>query len=757
MDDWFNQLERLTSDPARQAGGVGTEQSRIVEQTTALLQALAAEQPLLLILDDLHWMDASSAALLFHLSRRIRESPILLIGTYRPEDVAVGHAKSEHPMESLASELKRMFGDIWIYLNRIQRVERRQFVDALLDCTPNRLSEFFRQALFRQTEGHALFTVELLHDMQTRGDLVQDQDGFWIERPDLDWTTLPVKVEGAIEKRVDRLDDMLREALLVASVVGEEFTAEVVGHILNVSVRELLQRFSNELSRQHRLIQEEGMQRIEGRRLTHFRFRHILFQSYLYNCTSEAERVYLHEEIGETLQTLYGDDTEGIDAVLAHHFQMAELHEQASHYLLQAGQRAIRLSSYDEAIAHLKKGLTVLDKLPNNHKSARLKLPLLLQLGQAFTHTQGYTSTDLERTLTHARHLCQEYNETTDLCRILPTLVSMLSKQGNCAKAYDEAKEFRTLAESVEAPDARLNAYTMLSTVLGQRGELEQARQYREECIARTAHYETESISFAGKNFRVGTLANLAVLIMNLGYPDTARTRIEHALAFARESRTHYGTTVALIMGAEIYMERVELSKAEEYIEQALHLCSEFGFPYWAARARAVKGQLYVEQRRSGEGLSLLQQALDEYQRMGVRAEVPNWMGSIAKAHIQREEFETGLRMIEDAFRLMDETGECCWETQLAMTKSHLLAAAGQPAEIESCLKRAIEAAQRQQARWCELLATMSLVGLWQQQDRATEAYQMLTHIYNWFTEGFDTVDLKHASRLMDQLKDSSG
>lgn len=349
--EWLDQLKELTERKEASGAGVGLEQGRIFDQYTKVLNALAAQRPLMLFIDDLHWADVSSISLLFHLGRRIGESRILVIGAYRPEDVAVGRAGKAHPLESVASEFKRYFGDIWVDLGQVAGSEGRQFMDALLDTEPNRLGEAFRQALFRRTEGHPLFTVELLRNMRARGDLLQDEEGQWIEGSALDWGALPVRVEGVIEKRIDRLGTKLRDVLTVASVEGEDFTAQVVACVQDIPERQLLGTLSRELGKKHRLVREREEGQVGDQRLSRYRFTHALFQQYVYNQLSAGERRLLHREIGEVLETLYGDQVEDIAVQLGHHFMQGEAWEKAYHYLAYSGERARQAHANHEAIA----------------------------------------------------------------------------------------------------------------------------------------------------------------------------------------------------------------------------------------------------------------------------------------------------------------------------------------------------------------------------------------------------------------------
>ncbi|MFQ5343278.1 MAG: hypothetical protein ACE5F6_17195, partial [Anaerolineae bacterium] len=412
---WLNHLDRLTERKSAFGDSSSLDQSRIFQQYTDVLKALATQQPLILVLDDLHWVDGSSAGLLFHLARRIGENRILIVGTYRPEDVTLGQNGDRHPVEGIASEFKRYHGDIWVTLGQAVNGEGRAFVEALLDAEPNRLGEEFRQALFQHTGGHPLFTVELLRDMRERSDLVQDEEGQWIEGPALDWSILPARVEGVIEKRIRRLDPGLQEALTVACVEGETFTAQVVARVCGVNERDLVRRLARDVDRQHRLAWEQGIERVGGQRLSIYRFRHNLFQQYLYRDLSATEREFLHEDVGNALEALYGDQAEEIAVELARHFQAAGIPEKAIHYLYQAGTRAIRLSANDEAIAHLTRGISLLGTLPATPERSRQELDLRIALGEA-QRNAGQIAAAME-TFQQAAGMARTVGGSEDLAR----------------------------------------------------------------------------------------------------------------------------------------------------------------------------------------------------------------------------------------------------------------------------------------------------------------------------------------------------
>ncbi|MGB3714247.1 MAG: AAA family ATPase, partial [Candidatus Promineifilaceae bacterium] len=278
------------------------EQGQLFEQVSEVLRAVAQVHPILLLLDDLQWADGGSINLLFHLGRRLTGSRILIVAAYRPEEVALGREGERHPLQPVLDEFKREFGDVWIDLNEI---EGDEFVEAFLDSEPNRLSQKFRETLYQHTQGHALFTVELLRDLQEEGDLVKDEDGYWIESPSLEWQNLPARVEGVIEARIGRLEDELREILTVAAVEGENFTVQVVARVQQLQERRLLHTLSQELDRRHQLVRERQGLQLAGRYLSRYRFAHALFQRYLYNDISEGERRLLHGEVARILEELY--------------------------------------------------------------------------------------------------------------------------------------------------------------------------------------------------------------------------------------------------------------------------------------------------------------------------------------------------------------------------------------------------------------------------------------------------------------------
>jgi tetratricopeptide (TPR) repeat protein len=391
---------------------VDLDQEKIFAQYADVLSALAQEHTLILILDDLHWADSASLNLLFHLARKLQDSRVLIIGTYRPDDVALGRGGERHPLEPLVNELKRYHGEIVIELDTAQASEGRAFVDALVDSQPNQLETAFRQQLFAKTEGHPLFTVELLRNLQERGDLIQDARGRWIESATLDWNALPARVEGVIEERIGRLTADLRESLNIGSVMGYDFYAQVVARVQDLKERELLKDLGRELDRRHNLVHEQGETKVGKQFLSIYRFAHALFQQFLYNDLSVGERRLIHHDVAAALETLVEGHTDTTAVQLARHYAEAGNEAKAAEYEIQAGDASRRAFAYPEARYHYRRALEMLASLEQTTSVIRTRLDTTIKYVDIALNSDAIF--DLFARLQEAESLLQELPVPTD-------------------------------------------------------------------------------------------------------------------------------------------------------------------------------------------------------------------------------------------------------------------------------------------------------------------------------------------------------
>ncbi len=365
---WLSRLSKIIGQKASVSSAANLQQSDLFEQFSRVVQSVAQKHPLLVVLEDLHWADSGSISLLCHLGRRIEGSRVLILGAFRPTELALARDGKRHPLEAAIHAFGRSFEDLAIDLGCDGDIA---FVEALLDTEPNKLSRTFRKKLHHLTQGHPLFTIELLRRMQERRFIVKDKDEHWVEGPSLDWETLPARVEGIIGERLGQLSERLRGILDVACVEGETFTAEIVGRVMEMSEFEIIQALSNELEKRFRLIHALGIRKINRQRISTYRFRHILFQKYLYGNLDVVERAYKHERVGYELEKLYGTHASEISVQLAHHFRRAEVPERTIHYLEKAAERALRGYANQEAVDFLREIESLAGRLKPPYGAAR--------------------------------------------------------------------------------------------------------------------------------------------------------------------------------------------------------------------------------------------------------------------------------------------------------------------------------------------------------------------------------------------------
>jgi DNA-binding SARP family transcriptional activator/predicted ATPase len=758
--DWLARLEELVGRQASIPGNPSLRRSNLFEQYTRVLRMLAQQRPLLLVLDDLQWADASSSSLLFHLGRRLEGSRVLIVGAYRPTGMALGYLASpplaggieggqqQHPLASIITEFKRRFGEIEIDL---EQAEGRRFVDAFLDEVPNRLSESFREMLTRQTGGHPLFTSELLRGMQERGDLIQNRAGQWVEGPALDWETLPPRVEAVIAARIERLPEPLRQAVQVASVEGETFTAEVVAQALATDAQEMVKRLSEKLDRQHRLARAQGLQRVGVDRLSTYRFRHILFQRYLYNSLDPVERARLHEEVGTALEGL----CEGAEVApqLARHFEEAGIVEKAVEYLHQAGERATRMSAHEEAIAHFRRGLALLEGLPEGRERDLAELMLQVGLAAPMHAARGFTSPELNDVYARARELCRRLGDAPQLFSILIALVIVYGNRAEHREACEIARKVLDSAEQVGNPAFMSPAHYGFGWNLMFLGELDQGRAHLEQavnCYSRE-HHRSHVLLYA---YDCGVIArsSLAWALWFLGYPNQALEQMQGSLTLAEALVHPPSLALAQGLGCVLHAVRRDAQAVRELAEACIHLSNERGFPYSLGMGVIFRGWALAQQGQVEEGSGKMHQAMTQAQSMGIGVGHPHRLILLAQIYGNSGRVGEGLELLAEALDISRRTGECVYDAEIHRVKGELLLLQGAEAGAEASFQRAIEVARGQDAKSWELRATTSLCRLWQEQGKHKKARRELAAIYGWFSEGFDTADLQEAKALIEEL-----
>ncbi len=754
--EWLSRLRDLVEHHKVRTASPSPQQSDLFRQYARVLQVLAKRTPIVLVVDDLQWADLGSISLLFHLGRNLAGCRILVVGAYRPEEVALGRAGERHPLGRIVSEFQRDFGDIMVDLSQ---TDRGRFVDELIDSEPNRLGSDFRQTLLRQTNGHPLFTVELMRGMQERGDLVQDTAGRWVEGSSLEWEALPARVVAVIAERIDRLAGPLHAVLRVASVEGEVFTAEVAARILAAGEREILELLSNVIDRKHRLIRAYSITRVDGQRLSRFRFRHILYQRYLYGDLGEVERVYLHEQVATVLENLHELQDETLASLplaiqLAHHFQGARIAEKALHYLHQAGDKAVQLSAYQEGIAHLKGSFDLLMSQPEVPQRARKELDLQLSLGLAWTGIKGTSSEEVFQTLTRARELCQKLGEKHQLCRVLGGLSIFYYVRVQYHQAKSHAKECLILAEQLGDPLLVMLGDWCLGVVTFYMGQFETARAHLERVVAsyEPDRHHLSFLALRGMDPGPSSLAYLACCLWSLGYPDRAQQVSRDALTMARALGHPFSLAdVVCYAGCLHSAMRRDVGALKETADELIRLSAE-SVPVWSATSTGFLGQAMVMLGGVEEGADLIRAGIESSMAKDILLNLSGTLSALAQAQAEEGSPIESQRTLAEAQAFVEETGERHWEAELHRLQGMNLLALGDEDAAKASFHQAIAIAREQRARSWELRATTSLCRLWQEQGNIRQARQLLGEIYDWFSEGHDTVDLREAKALLDEL-----
>jgi DNA-binding SARP family transcriptional activator/predicted ATPase len=767
--NWVSRLNEIVErKPPTKLVTPNLQQIDLFEQYTRVLQAIALKTPLLLVVDDLQWADVGSTSMLFHLGRRLTGSRVLIVGAYRPEEVALGALEQNlyqdiddnvstvqikrHPLERLINEFQRDFGDIIV---DVDQTDGKGFTEAFLDSEPNHLGLAFREMLYQRTRGHSLFTIELLRGLQERGDLIYDENGFWIEAETLDWGTLPARVEAAIRERFNRLSPELYQMLSVASVEGEDFTAEVLARVLGMDEKKVVRHLSAELDRQHHLVRSISLVRLKSGRLSRYRFRSYLFQKYIYESLDEAERAYLHEDVGNALEGLYLDQADEIAVQLARHYQEARIAEKAVHYLHQAGKKALHMSAYQEAIDHFTKGLVALKGIPDSPERAQLELGLQISLGLAYM-SKGTTSPEVIKALVRARQLCQPTEKISDLSHVLGELSLVYYVRAELKQACELAEEALRLAQQTNDPVFVSHGHWYLGVILFSQGEYTLALEHLEQM---NSFYQIENnhqsfIGLRGMDSGLSALAYSACCLWCLGYPEQANHRSQQVLTMGRELGHSYSLADILCYAGCLFNSmRRDAEALKENADELIRLAIERDFFGWLTMGNCWMGEALALLEQIPAGIVQIREGISENRANGVFCYLPGSLRALAEALAKPGNIDEGLAVVDEGLTQVEESGEHHWEAELYRLKGELLLQKEEIVGGEICLQKALEVARYQQAKMWELRAAMSLGRLWGNYGKKIQAHQILSEVYNWFTEGFDTADLIEASALLKVLE----
>jgi predicted ATPase len=521
-----------------------------------------------------------------------------------------------------------------------------------------------------------------------------------------------------------------------------------------------------------------------------YSFIHALYQQVLYERLAPVRRIHLHQRIGEWGEGAYGARVGEHAAELAMHFERGQDYQRAVQYLRQAAENAMRRHAYQEEITLLSRALEILKLLPDTPERAQQELALQISLGAPLLMTRGYAAPEVEQTYARAQALCQQIGESPQLLPAIAGLFRFYLMRAELQTARELGEQVLRLAQGMGDKLVFLIAHSLLGVPLLALGNLLASREHLERGIAlyNPEHHRFIAALF-GDDPGVSCRSVVALALWFLGYPEQALKRNLEALALAQELALPYSVAFALSFTAWVHVRRREAGEAQARIGALLSLATEQGFQLWAAEGTILQGWVLAEQGQIEEGLAQMQQGLAAYRTIGAEMGRPSHLALLAEAYGKAGRTDEGLSVLAEALAAVDKTEERAYEAELYRLKGELtLQQSSVPrlassvktnqkakgkrqkakvtnpqspipnpqAEAEACFHKAIEIARQQSAKSLELRAAVSLARLWQQQGKQHAARNILSEIYGWFTEGFDTVDLKEAKALLQELSERS-
>jgi len=474
-----------------------------------------------------------------------------------------------------------------------------------------------------------------------------------------------------------------------------------------------------------------------------------------YNALLVERRKLLHERAGVALESMFAEQLDDYLEELAHHYRRSDNTEKAVEYLGRAGQQALQRSAYADAISNLSAGLNLVQKLRDSSERIQRELLLQMSIGPALIAVKGNAAAEVERAYARARELCERLDDPPELFPAMWGLSLMHLLRGELRKSYELAEQMLRRAQSSGDPTFLLYGHFALGSTFYFLGEFLSAREHLE--IAVTLYdpqlHRLVTSRYGGGNPGVASRSFAAWTLWQLGYPDQALKRGNEALTLAQALSDSYTLAFAKGFVGFLHQLRRERRAAQEHIEGAIALCAEYGFPNISAWVSTLRGWATVEQGRDEEGIAQMQESLAAYRATGTSLNRPYLLILVAEA-CRETGGPHGLNALTEALAAADEHENRVWEAEIHRLKGELLLKQNDSntAEAQGCFQRAIQIASRQAAKSLELRAAMSLARLLDKQGRRGEARTMLADIYNWFTEGFDTADLKDAKALLDEL-----
>ncbi len=679
-------------------------------------------QSLMVIFEDLHWIDEETQALLNLLADSIGTAKLLLLVNYRPEYSHQWNSKTYYTQ---------------LRLDPLGKESAEEMLTALVgdgaEVRP------LKRLIVERTGGNPFFMEETVQVLLDEGALVRDGAAVKLTKS-LGELKIPPTVQAILAARIDRLPAAEKDLLQTLAVIGKEFPLSLVRAVADTAADEL-SRMLDGLQLGEFIYEQPAVGDVE------YTFKHALTQEVAYNSILGDRRKRLHERTGAAIETLYAASLDDHVSELAHHYSRSGNVRKAIEYLRLAGQQAHRRWAHSEAIGHLTAALQLLRGLPASPERIRQELGLQLAYSEILTTAKGPSAEEVGSALRRARELCIELGDDARLFAALLGLRWFCFFAGQWQETLELSRQLLALAERGQHPLRLIWAHTVLGQSLYEHGEPIEARAHLEKAVTLIPAIPEHAV-LRVEDPRTAALNILSWVLWALGYPEQALARSREALALAQKLSNPYPLASALNFAGRLHGLRRDPSKAKELANALIALALERGFSFWHAAGTYRHGCCLVQEGLLDQGVAELERGQSGWLAVGNAAELLD--PALAAAYLRSGRLAEAIAALDTSWK--NAPGSAAAE--MALLRGELIPETETGAEdrAEAHFWRAIEIARRQGAKSWELRATVSLARLLMKQDRGDEARAMLAEIYNWFTEGFDTADLKDAKALLEEL-----
>ncbi len=631
-----------------------------------ILLRIAAQQPVLFVMEDLHWVDPSTLELLTLLVDQGPTARILALWTFRPDF---------SPPWTGRSHLTQV---------TVTRLPSRQAVEVIRQVAHGKAlpPEVIEQIVVK-TDGVPLFVEELTKMVLESGLLQEQEDRYALTGP-LPPLAIPATLHDSLMARLDRLATVKAIAQLGATL-GREFSYELL-QAVSPWDEETVQRGL------HQLVEAEFLYQLGLPPQATYRFKHALIQEEAYQSLLRSTRQQHHQRIAQVLEVQFPDTAQTQPELLAHHYTEAGLHVHAVPYWQRAGQRASERSAYVDAIAHLTQGLALLEPLPDTPERAQQELAVQMTLGPVLMAIKGGGAPEVERVYTRARELCERVGEPAELFRVLWGVWFVYNHRGEHQRARELGEELLSLAQRIQDPDLLLEAHHALWAILFFAGELTAARPHLEEGVRLydPQRHRLHAARYTGHDPGVCCRMLTALSLWLLGYPDQAVASSQVAIEVARQLAHPYSVAIALSFAAMLHQCRCEAPLTHARAEAILTLGTEQGNPQVLERGMCLRGWALAANGHEEEGITQIRQALATYQSAGATRDRPYYLALLAEASAQGGQTTEGLEALAEALALLATSGVRWWEAELHRLRGELLLQSESPEFGVQCLHTSV-------------------------------------------------------------------